>query len=493
MHALPLELINLLGPTGLQFSQHLDGTLSWAGGGGMKPSGTGDVVLSAGQISLSDGREELVRTDAGRIQFQLEQGRLHSGKLFIPLTDVGNVDIKFSSPNIGLGPDAEIAGTADVSIRSTANFSHLFRYVEIRGGNLQLHAKLSGTVSAPALSSNLEISDGNFYQPSFGLHLQQVQLSGELRPRTESHFKGRFQAGEGFGDLNVIVDLTDLARPTFAATISGENLLLVDAPQINLVANPDFTVAWRPGQLTLNGRLIIPRARLSPKSLPSPSSDTSSDVVIVAGDMPYLQAQTDATPFTAIRGELEIGLGEDVFLETDIATIKFDGSARFKWAGGPVPVANGSYGMAGKLEAFGQLLRISKGSLRFADTAANNPYLNIRAERDIWGNSSIRLAGLYNTGTLRRPLMEAYTVPGTNKDRAQTLLVTGSDFDYEQGVGAVDVGMYIAPKIYVSYGIGLFNEESVISVRYDLRRGFGVKAATGEQENGVDLSYTIER
>ena len=38
----------------------------------------------------------------------------------------------------------------------------------------------------------------------------------------------------------------------------------------------------------------------------------------------------------------------------------------------------------------------------------------------------------------------------------KTLLVTGSDFNYEQGMGSVEVGMYVAPKLYISYGIGLF-------------------------------------
>ena len=37
------------------------------------------------------------------------------------------------------------------------------------------------------------------------------------------------------------------------------------------------------------------------------------------------------------------------------------------------------------------------------------------------------------------------------------LLLTGSDFNYEEGVGAVDFGTYIAPKVYASYGIGLFD------------------------------------
>jgi translocation and assembly module TamB len=83
-------------------------------------------------------------------------------------------------------------------------------------------------------------------------------------------------------------------------------------------------------------------------------------------------------------------------------------------------------------------------------------------------------------------------VPMTDKDRARTLLVTGSDFNYEQGVGAVGVGTYVLPRLYLSYGIGIFEDGNTISARYDLGRGFGVKATSGERETGVDLNYRIE-
>ena len=55
-------------------------------------------------------------------------------------------------------------------------------------------------------------------------------------------------------------------------------------------------------------------------------------------------------------------------------------------------------------------------------------------------------AGLLVAGTLRRPVIEPYTDPMTNRDRAQTLLVTGSDFNMERGVGARVRG--VGPQAY---------------------------------------------
>ena len=117
----------------------------------------------------------------------------------------------------------------------------------------------------------------------------------------------------------------------------------------------------------------------------------------------------------------------------------------------------------------------------------------LRAEREIFGNSQVKTAGVLVSGTVARPKIAAYTVPETTEERALTLLVTGSDFDLEQGVGAVDFGTYIAPRLYVSYGIGIFDRDNIISARYDLIKGFGIRATSGQRGSGLDAIYRFER
>ena len=100
--------------------------------------------------------------------------------------------------------------------------------------------------------------------------------------------------------------------------------------------------------------------------------------------------------------------------------------------------------------------------------------------------------GVLIDGPVRRPTVEAYTLPMTTEERALTLLVTGSDFNFEEGVGAVDFGTYIAPRLFVSYGVGVFERENIISARFDLARGFGIRASSGSKESGIDLNYRFE-
>ncbi|NIW23990.1 MAG: hypothetical protein GWN29_05130, partial [Gammaproteobacteria bacterium] len=109
------------------------------------------------------------------------------------------------------------------------------------------------------------------------------------------------------------------------------------------------------------------------------------------------------------------------------------GSTLLTWSGDPMPMANGRFDVDGEILAFGQRLEISEGSVRFPDVPADDPYLRIRAEREIFGNTQVRRAGVLVAGSVSRPTIEAYTTPITTEERALTLLVTGSDFDYERG------------------------------------------------------------
>jgi translocation and assembly module TamB len=190
---------------------------------------------------------------------------------------------------------------------------------------------------------------------------------------------------------------------------------------------------------------------------------------------------------------LEVGFGDDVLIDLGLATAKLTGRTLFTWEDDIIPMADGHYDLTGSVQAFGQVLEVTEGGLRFPKIPADNPFIRVRAVRQIYGNPQVKTAGILVEGTVRRPSITAYTDPLTTEERALAMLVTGSDFDFEQGVGAIDFGTYIAPRIFVSYGVSLFDQENVLRVRYDLSRGFGVTVTSGEKESGLDLNYRIER
>ncbi|MGK2924484.1 MAG: translocation/assembly module TamB domain-containing protein [Lysobacterales bacterium] len=487
----PNLALGLLG-SGFTVSQRLSGIVEWWQQPGSAPKARVRLDITPGELGVRGEEEAILTTAAGVFAFEIADGQLYSGNLDIPLAGAGGIDTDFSVPDVSLGLHAPVEGHLRVNLDSAEPLLRLVPGVEGASGPVTAELDFSGTLTNPRLTGYVSLVRGRLTHFTSGLLLEDIQLAGAVYEYDQTELSGTFRAGKGQGTIRTVVTFADLLRPEVLLEVSGDNLTLIDVPDLNLRADPDVSLTWRPGQLTINGRIAVPSARLSPRYLPTASATVSADVVIVAGEDPLAEPTNEPAPDTQIRGELELELGNDVELSLERATANISGTTKFVWKGPLVPVASGSFAVSGEINAYGQLLEVTEGRVNFSRRPADNPFLNIRAEREIYGSSQVRRAGVLVTGTLKEPVLEPYTTPMTTRERAMTMLVTGSDFSSEQGMGSVEVGMYVAPKLYISYGIGLFDEQNVISVRYDLGKGFGIKTTSGQRESGADISYTIE-
>ena len=192
--------------------------------------------------------------------------------------------------------------------------------------------------------------------------------------------------------------------------------------------------------------------------------------------------------------KLALSFGDDVRVDVGDTQASITGEMDLRWVEGQAtPRADGRLLLSGKYQAYGQLLDIRDGEVRFPNVPADNPRLNITAVRDIFGDPLVDTAGLRITGTARVPRVTLFTSPETTEEKALAYIITGSDFDHSGGVGRLNVGTYVLPRLFVSYGIGLFDTGNVLSARYDFNERWGVKASSGEAESGVDLTYTKDQ
>jgi translocation and assembly module TamB len=494
MAAVPVNLIDLIYETDLEFTQTLSGSLSMGSDDAHSVSGTGQIDISPGRIRNRVDSRLATDTGAGELRFSLAGGQLLSGSLTLPFSDSAEIDARFQAADIGMGSDSPLDGQLRVNLNDIAVAANVAPMIDEARGRLDIDLSIGGTLGNPLFTGEASLRNGAFRYEPLGLRLTDIQLSSTIREDNRIDLQSTFRAGAGSGELHSSTGSLDFLRDGLELSLTGENLTLIDLPDINVVADPELTVGLQNEGLTIDGNVLIPRARVTPVDLTSADKiSESADVVIVANggdDIPV--ATGNGAPF-AINGTVAVVLGPDVVVDLDVAEARVSGTSAFHWSGAHMPVANGQYNIKGRFQAYGQLLDITEGTIRFPGVPASSPNLRIRAEREIFGNPQIRSAGVLVTGTPQEPLIDVYTNPATSRDRALTLLVTGSDFNYEQGVGAVDVGTYIAPDLYISYGIGLFERGNVISVRYDIAKGFGIKATSGKNAEGVDLSYTLER
>jgi translocation and assembly module TamB len=488
-----LKLVELFLTTGLEFSQVARGEIQWQTDFELPASGFASIQLSPGDIRLRDSSEILFRTGEGHVGFRLQDGRIFSGNFDLPLPGQGEIDLDFSVENLASGLESGLDGRLVINLADIDPIADVLPLLDRAAGRFTVDLQLSGTTGNPFFTGHMGLADGLLANDTIGLRLDDIQLAGEVLGNDETQLEGSFNTVKGSGRLQADLDLSQVFDPRLELNVEGEDLTLFDSPDLKLVASPDIRLEWRDDILGIHGKVLVPSARIAPRVMPQATVSQSPDLVVVAGEIPGSQAEAEEEETIAIRGNLEVTLGEKVHLDLDVAEAKIGGSVTFSWYDDLLPMANGSYGLEGEILAYGQLLQITRGNIGFPGVPADNPHLNVRAERRIYGNSEVRRAGLFVTGTLRRPVLEPYTDPATNRERAQTLLITGSDFNMETGVGAVDIGTYIAPRIWVSYGIGVFEDENVVSIRYDLGRNWGVKATSGQRQTGVDMSYTIDQ
>jgi len=493
LDALPFDLLRTALGAELEFTQRLDGSLQLEGAPRFAPSGEGRIEISEGVIRNRFDERLTLRTRPGFLSFDLVDGRLLAGEIRLPFSEAAEIAGEFRAADISLGGDSPVSGSLTANVRDVGVGARIVPQIADAAGRLDLSLTVDGTLGSPEFDGRLTLADGRLGWDPLGLRLTDIGIEGRIEEDNRIRIDGAFRAGEGTATIRSSADYLGGEATGFELAITGSDLTLIDLDDLRVVASPDLEVGLRGNALRFDGRVVVPAARLSSVKFVNTGVSESDDVVLVdAGRPRYPLPEDEASPLDW-QGSLELVLGDDVVIDVDVAEARLAGTAVYRWNGPAMPVASGAFDVTGRFQAYGQLLEITEGTVRYPGVPANNPQLRVRAEREIFGNSQVRQAGVLVTGTALKPNLEVYTTPATTQDRALTLLATGSDFNYEQGVGAVDVGTYIAPDLYVSYGIGLFDRDNVISVRYDLAQGFGLKVTSGKRAAGVDLSYTIQR
>ena len=61
------------------------------------------------------------------------------------------------------------------------------------------------------------------------------------------------------------------------------------------------------------------------------------------------------------------------------------------------------------------------------------------------------------------------------------------------GGAALTVGQYLSPRLYLSYGVGVFDPGDVITLRYKLSDQFAVQTQRVPEDTRAGIEYRIEK
>lgn len=78
---------------------------------------------------------------------------------------------------------------------------------------------------------------------------------------------------------------------------------------------------------------------------------------------------------------------------------------------------------------------------------------------------------------------------------AGKLGIQGASVESKEGSlqdASLFLGTYLSPKLYVSYGIGLFESQTLIRMRYRMTQHWSIQTESGSERSGV-VQFSGER
>lgn len=400
------------------------------------------------------------------------------------LQDQGTIEGAWQLSHWNQPDQLSINGEFDIHWPQLSDLYYLLPQLGPLQGQLDTHWKTHGHWRELQLDGALTLSNLDWVQPDTGIHFRNGNIQLHTLDRQTIALNGQAKLGDGQARFDGQINPHTL---NWSLNLAGESLELLNSSHGRIIASTDLKLAGDTSQLHINGDIFVPEATLQPVAANNPVNE-SPDIVIAG------RTKEVTGPETKIDGQLSITLGDGVKVRAGNARSQLAGGLNLRWNGPLIPEGKGEIRLEnGSIRAYGQNLDIEEGQVLFEQGPVDNPRLNIKAARRIFGDPVVEQAGVAVRGTAQSPEVEIYTNPHTNEERALTYLITGSNFDHGNGQGALSVGLYLLPKLFISYGFGLFENGNVISTRYELSRRWSIQAISGARDTGVDIDWSVDR
>ncbi len=511
------------------------------GGRGRFQLAADNTLTGQAQIEGTPGRIRLSEADADdrdlaawtRLVTSVElDGQRQSLDALVELSPAGQLRAQIATQPDD-GGTAALSGTVDVALPDLSFIELLTPDVVQPVGALNGRLTLAGTTAAPNANGSIDLTGFRAELPALGLRLRDSTIALRATSGNRIEVDGRIATAENSTlILGGWFGLPANGRLPMDVRITGENVLVADIPAARVFISPDLTINAGDDRLNVTGEVAIPQARIMPEEIEGGAVATSPDVHVVD---PQAQAELAAADAAAlpVHATVTVRLGDRVNIEGYGLKGRLAGQLEVRERPARPTTGRGEIVVTGTYQAYGQDLDIERGRLLFTGTPLDNPLLDIRATRKVEAVT----AGLTVTGNAQRPVLEVYSVPAMDQAEALSYLVLGrplrqatsaEDQDLlgtaatavstaggdllakslgarlglddvgvgtsrELGAGALTVGKYLSPRLYLGYGRSLFDGGQLVSLRYKLSERFELEAQSGTRENKAGINYRYER
>ena len=445
----------------------------------------------------------------------------------IELSPAGSLRLLASTQPGDDGADT-LDGAVDIDLPDLSFLALLTPELVNPSGAVRGRVQLAGTLDAPQVQGRIALDGFGAEIPAAGLRLRDSTVNLDAAADGRIGIEGQVRTSDD-GTLRIggWVGPPAQERLPMEITLVGEHVLAADIPAARVFVSPDLRISNNARGLRVLGSVAIPQAMIRPDLLEGGVVQPSPDVHIANQD--EVDVATSGLPVFA---NVEVSLGDRVRIEGYGLKGSLRGKLDIRERPNRDTQALGEITVAGTYQAYGQDLDIERGRLLFSGPVGN-PGLDIRAIRRI----DAVTAGLQVTGNAQRPILEVYSVPAMDQAEALSYLVIGRPLrqatssedqsalgtaatavstaggdllakslgarlgldevgvgtSRELGAGALTVGKYLSPRLYLGYGRSLFDGGQLVTLRYRLTEHFELEAQSGTRDNKAGINYRLER
>lgn len=419
-------------------------------------------------------------------------------------------------------------GSITVSDFAISYFASFITAVKKLSGNINANIAFEGPLDKPSLQGDLSITEGAVVLKEYPLRLteynQKVMFNG-----SKADFSAQFTLGDGKGSINGDVDFADALIVN--TTVVGDKLdIAYETYQFKV--SPDVKIKLSPELLSVSGKVEVPYARVKIKSLPPSAKSPTQDIVVIDEKKAVKQvglpldvnvnvlidkAKAGQVKLDAL--DLKAELSGDLTVQIDTQNTRVHGTVEL---------------LKGEYKAYSQVLQIRKGDITFSGQP-DVPAFDIEAIRNPLNTKDEVIAGIRVTGNAIKPSVDLFSEPTMEQARQLSYLISGADSfgagedsdsnttlvnalvsfgvgRSENGIGSlgqklgvkdlnlqtagqgsdtqVQLSGQLAEGVKITYGIGVFDSVSKVSVHYQLLPKLYLEAVSGVN-NTLDLYYQI--
>ena len=534
LEALPLAILAGLLPTEVELQGKLQGEGSYQQATNQAAIAHAQLTTTAGELTVvneADERNTLLAFAPGHLILDLDAADTRV-EFALPLqADAGNLSGQASvSADNQDWTAGHLQGQILASLPDIAFAGRLLPDVSDLHGRLEGEINLAGTPAAPRLQGKLLLSNASALLDTPGVLLEDVHIELLGQPDGNIRLDARARSGSGQLQARGRANLSG-AQPTAQLRVEGDDVRIVNTLEAEIDVSPQLDVALTGTRIDVSGEIVVPRATIQPRKLPGSAIKASTDQLIIEDGEPEPGAK-DYPIYTKVR----FTLGDAVSFDGLGLTGLLGGSVLATDEPGQPTRASGELNISkGKYKAYGQDLEIRRGRLLFAGGPLTEPGLDIEAVRNPVPDI---LVGVKVRGNLQKPALTLFSEPSMPQTEQLSWLVLGrpmegnsSDSELSalnnaalmlglsggETLGAelgekigldevrVDseggdatsasllIGKYLTPKLFVSYGVGLFEPISTLRLRYTLTSHWYLVGEASAVRSGSDLFYVIER